>query len=199
MSKVINKAISALTTTPTSAPTPDTSSKPTSAPTTSAKRDRLRKQRIAQLHNNANTNGNSPRIRRRAQLATAAVRAAPPPMSTRARARSSIQSPTRRPGTTPGFAVVVMRQKRHWQGIIRLTCKTTQLENEVCQAMAVMDADTGKLLNYCQLMRSTSTKMHGVFLQQTNLDCLPIEWEDALKIQPTPSNSSTNMKYPKSK
>jgi hypothetical protein len=48
-----------------------------------------------------------------------------------------------------------MRQKRHWQGLIYLTHKITQLENEVHQAMAVMDADTGKLLNYCQLMQST--------------------------------------------
>ncbi len=47
MSKVINKAISALTTTPTSAPNPDTTSKPISAPTTSAKQDHLQKQRIA--------------------------------------------------------------------------------------------------------------------------------------------------------
>jgi hypothetical protein len=39
--------------------------------------------------------------------------------------------------------------------MIRLTCKITQLENEVHQAMAVMDADTGKLLNYCQLIEST--------------------------------------------
>jgi hypothetical protein len=63
MSKVINKVISTLTTMPTSAPTPDTTSKPTSVPTTSAKRDRLRKRRIAQLHNDANTTGNSPQIR----------------------------------------------------------------------------------------------------------------------------------------
>ncbi len=41
MSKVINKAISALTTMPASAPTPDTSSKPTNASTTSANQDRL--------------------------------------------------------------------------------------------------------------------------------------------------------------
>jgi hypothetical protein len=59
------------------------------------------------------------------------------------------------PSTTQGFAVVVMRQKRHRQGLIHLTCKITQLENEVYQAMAVMDADTGKLLNYRQLMQST--------------------------------------------
>ncbi len=39
---------------------------------------------------------------------------------------------------------------------MRLTCKITRLENEVHQAMAVMDADTGKLLNYCQLMQSTN-------------------------------------------
>ncbi len=113
MSKVINKAISALTTTPTSALTPDPTSKPTSAPTTSAKQDRLQKRRIARLRNNANTTGNSPQIRTRAQLATAAARAAPPAMSTRAQARSSIQPPTRQPGTTPGFAAAVTRQKWH--------------------------------------------------------------------------------------
>ncbi len=64
-----------------------------------------------------------PRIRTRAQLATAAARAAPPAMSTGARAQSSIQSPTWRPGTTPGFAAVVMRQKRHRRGMMRLTRK----------------------------------------------------------------------------
>jgi hypothetical protein len=155
MSKNINKAISALTTMPTSAPTPDTISKPTSAPTTSAKQDRLRKRRIARLHNNANTTSNSPQIRTWAQLAMVAARVAPPAMSTQAHARSSIQPPTWRPGTTQGFAAAVMRQKQHRQGMMHLTRKITQLENEVHQAMAVMDADTGKLLNYCQLMWST--------------------------------------------
>jgi hypothetical protein len=32
------------------------------------------------------------------------------------------------------------------------------MENEIHQAMAVMDADTGKLLNYRQLMGSTKHK-----------------------------------------
>ncbi len=76
-------------------------------------------------------------------------------MSTQARTWSSIQSPTWQPGTTPGFSAAVMRQKRHQQGMMRLTRKITQLENEVHQPMAVMDADTGKLLNYPQLMQST--------------------------------------------
>jgi hypothetical protein len=39
--------------------------------------------------------------------------------------------------------------------MVRLSRRITRLENEVNQAMAVMDADTGKLLNYRQLMRST--------------------------------------------
>jgi hypothetical protein len=39
--------------------------------------------------------------------------------------------------------------------MIHLRRKITRLENEVHQTMAVMDADTGKLLNYCQLMGST--------------------------------------------
>ncbi len=48
-----------------------------------------------------------------------------------------------------------MRQKRHQQGMMHLTRKITRLENEVHQAMAVMDADTGKLLNYRHLIQST--------------------------------------------
>jgi hypothetical protein len=48
-----------------------------------------------------------------------------------------------------------MRQQRHQRGMVRLTRRITRLENEVQHAMAVMDADTSKLLNYRQLMRST--------------------------------------------
>jgi hypothetical protein len=155
MSKVMNKTISALTTMPTSAPTPEQTSKPTSVTTTSAKQDCLQKQRIARLRHDTNTTGNSPQIRTQVQLAMAAARGAPPAMSTRAQARSSIQPPMQQPSTTPGFAVTVMRQKCHWREMIRLTRKITRLENEVHQAMAVMDADTGKLLNYCQLMATT--------------------------------------------
>ncbi len=42
--------------------------------------------------------------------------------------------------------------------MVRLTRRITQLENKVHQALAVMDADTGKLLNYRQLMRSAKYK-----------------------------------------
>jgi hypothetical protein len=39
--------------------------------------------------------------------------------------------------------------------MVRLSRRITRLENKFNQAMAVMDADTGKLLNYRQINRST--------------------------------------------
>jgi hypothetical protein len=41
---------------------------------------------------------------------------------------------------------------------VRLTCRITRLENEVHQAIAVMDKDTGKLLNYMKLTNSPKYK-----------------------------------------
>jgi len=73
-------------------------------------------------------------------------------MSTRSLARQTNNAlpPSRR----PGFMSADMRQQRHQHSMVRLSRCITQLENEVHQAMAVMDADTGKLLNYRQLTRS---------------------------------------------
>jgi hypothetical protein len=48
-----------------------------------------------------------------------------------------------------------MRQQRHQRGMVRLPRHITRQENKVQHAMAVMDADTGKLLNYRQLLKST--------------------------------------------
>ena len=124
---------------------------PTNMPTESAKRERIRKRRVVRLRNAATPTSTSPRARTRAQVATAATQIAPPAMSTRSRVQqSNVPPPSRR----PGFAAAVMRQKRHQRGMVRLSRRITRLENEVNQAMAVMDADTGKLLNYRQLMRS---------------------------------------------
>jgi hypothetical protein len=41
---------------------------------------------------------------------------------------------------------------------MQLTCRITRLENKVHQEMAVMDKDTGKLLNYRQLMNNPKYK-----------------------------------------
>ncbi len=51
-----------------------------------------------------------------------------------------------------------MKQQQHQCGFVQLTRCITRLENKVHQAMAVMDKDTGKLLNYRQLMNSPKYK-----------------------------------------
>ena len=113
------------------------------APTATTKRERMRLRRVTRLRNAVAPTSTSPQPRTRAQVATAAARVAPPAMSTRSRARQA-----------KGFAAAVMRQQRYQRGMVRLTRRITRLENEVNQAMAVMDADTGKLLNYRQLLRN---------------------------------------------
>jgi hypothetical protein len=47
-----------------------------------------------------------------------------------------------------------MNQQRQQRGCMWLTRRITSLENKVHLAMAVMDKDTGKLLNYRQLMNN---------------------------------------------
>jgi hypothetical protein len=52
----------------------------------------------------------------------------------------------------------------------RLLKRIEQMENELHEALEVMDAETGKVLNYRQLMQSRNIKKHGVNHQQTNLE-----------------------------
>jgi hypothetical protein len=51
-----------------------------------------------------------------------------------------------------------MKQQQHQCRFVRLAPRITRQENKVHQAMAVMDKDTGKLLNYRQLMNSPKYK-----------------------------------------
>jgi hypothetical protein len=62
------------------------------------------------------------------------------------------------PTPQPGFAAAVMKQQQHQRGLVQLTRCILQLENKVHQAMAVMDKETGKLLNYRQLMNRRKCK-----------------------------------------
>jgi hypothetical protein len=73
------------------------------------------------------------------------------------------------PTHQPGFATAVTKQQRHQCRIVQLTHRITRLENKVHEAMAVMNKDTGKLLNYRQLMNSPKYKKHGACQQPTNL------------------------------
>ena len=45
-----------------------------------------------------------------------------------------------------------------------------RMKNKVHQALAVIDKETGKLLNYCQLTRHPNTKQRGAHRPQKNLD-----------------------------
>jgi hypothetical protein len=51
-----------------------------------------------------------------------------------------------------------MKQQPQQRGLVQLTRCITRLENEVHLAIAVMDKDTDKLLNYKQLMNSPKYK-----------------------------------------
>jgi hypothetical protein len=62
------------------------------------------------------------------------------------------------PTHQPGYTAAVIKQQRHQRGFVRLKRHITRLENKFHQAMAVMDKNTGKLLNYRQLMNSPKYK-----------------------------------------
>ncbi len=51
-----------------------------------------------------------------------------------------------------------MKQQHQQRRLVRLTCRITRLENKVHLALAVMDKDMGKLLNYRQLINSPKYK-----------------------------------------
>ena len=57
----------------------------------------------------------------------------------------------------------------------RLTKLMSALEDEFHQAMAVVDNNSGKLLNYRQLLRHASYKISGAYHRQMNLDIWKME------------------------
>jgi hypothetical protein len=137
---------------PTNKPTaPPPTNKPTAPPTDSMRRECIQKRRAAWLRSTEPMINTSPCIQTQAQVATAAAWVAPPALSKCLHTRQSNLLP---PSRWPGFAAAVMQQQQHQRGMVQLTQCITQLENKVHQALAVMDANTGKLLNYRQLMRS---------------------------------------------
>ena len=94
-----------------------------------------------------------PASRTRSQLARAA--AAPPAMNTRQR-KTLLAIPLR---SKPRAALAATTARRNDRSQLRrLTRRIARAENEVMEAMAVMDATTGKMMNYRQLMRSPSHK-----------------------------------------
>ena len=130
----------------------------------SAKR-RKRKQRKSAT-NQAATIRSAPAYNTRASRAKATKEAAPVAARTRAKRPAStrvsrLHAPTvsTRNKKRREQALTAMKIKSSRRRYARrLTKKMDRLENEVQQALAVMDAESGKLLNYKQLIRSPKYK-----------------------------------------
>ncbi len=129
--------------------------KPTASPTDSVRWEQVRKRHAAWLQSADPTINTSPCIRTQAQVAMTAAQVAPLALSTHLHSRYATLPPL---SHHPGFAAAITRQQQHQHSMVCLTWCISQLENKVHQELAVMDADTGKLLNYRQLMRSMKYK-----------------------------------------
>ena len=120
-----------------------------------ARRERSRKRRVGIRQQATTTSDTTTWVRTRSQVATAAISNAPPAMGTRSRSRPSGTPP---PTSRTGSALAVKQQRKFRRGFANLTRRVSRLENEIHQAMAVMDNKTGQLLNYRQLMQSDKHK-----------------------------------------
>jgi hypothetical protein len=85
-----------------------------------------------------------------------------------------------------------MKQQGQQHGLVQLTRRITRLENEVHLAMAVMDKDRGKLLNYRQLMNNPKYKKTWSLLAANEFGKLAKASEGASKTPPTVLSSSLN-------
>ena len=149
MSAVDQQAVEFITPVPRVEPTNNTARIRTRA-------QQQRKKRKAKDIKRVATPTTAPANNTRAKVQAAIKAAEPPAARTRARTRiSKLKQPTaaytRR--SRGEAAAVVDTDKRKRRNNRRLSKRMERLENEVHQAMAVMDAETGKLLNYKQLMR----------------------------------------------
>jgi hypothetical protein len=88
-----------------------------------------------------------------------------------------------------------MKQQWHQHGLVHLTCHITQLENEVHQAIAVIDKDMGKLLNYRQLMNSPKYKKAWSLSAANEFGQSAMASEGAYRTLPTLSTLSSNTRY----
>ena len=127
--------------------------------TTQAIKKQRRRQQTAATAAITSSHG-LPACNTRAQKKVATVAAAPPASNTRARVRASqVRSPTpamRKP--RPGHTTLAENLKGNQQLRQLLAKQITRLENEVGQVMAVMDANSRKMLRYHQLIQHPKNK-----------------------------------------
>jgi hypothetical protein len=129
------------------------------ATTEAAQRECSWKRQVGTIQQATTTLSTSPHAR-------TAARDAPPSRGTQSKSRQ-----TGNPLSTSrtGFAAAVKQQRQYRQGFAWLTKKVSQMDNDIHQAMAVMDTDTGKLLNYRQLMQINKHKKAWSLLSAKNL------------------------------
>merc|ERR1712086_523713 len=103
-----------------------------------------------------------------AASARAAIAAARPAANTRSRRVSGLPQPTdvtmQRASTRPLERAMAAQQRRcnknrNKRKVRTMSKQIARMEDEVYQAMAVMDASTGKMLNYRQLRRDPKYKI----------------------------------------
>ena len=119
---------------------------------------------LAQIHRKPQIK-DGPATRTRSKLAAKAANSAPPATRTRSKKKSKLQQPTKVPNhlhptkssaaktTRQGIAHFVQEMCNNKKKLKKVHKKITKLENEVNQALAVMDKETGKMLNYRNLIR----------------------------------------------
>jgi hypothetical protein len=98
---------------------------------------------------------------RRVAAAHLAPKSTTPAAKTRSKTKSDAPPATRTRASTKniGSAAVVTKMNKTMCKYARgLTKKMEQIENKVHQAMAIIDKETGQLLNYRQLLRSAKYK-----------------------------------------
>ena len=117
-------------------------------PPTKSKASKLSRARARKATNSTN-NGPASRTRSKVKPPSANTRASKPSRVSRIPKPST--SSTKNNNTGTANAVMNMQSRR--RKFRRLTRRMERLENEVHEALAVMDKDTGKMLNYRQLLR----------------------------------------------
>jgi hypothetical protein len=181
---------------PISAPRDATITKPSHKPTTSvaesSKCKHQHKQQASRLRKAVPPTSPTTHIRTRAQVATAAVQVAPAYSNTCSCMRHSVMPPLM---CRPGYTAAVMKQQCQQCRRVRLICRITRLENEVHLAMAVMDKDTGKLLNYRQLMNNPKYKKAWSLSAANKFRQLANGIGGGIKTPPTLLSSSPNTRY----
>ena len=134
-------------------------------------------------------NNDGPASQTRSKMAAKAIESAPPATRTQSKQfKSKLQQPTKVPNhlrptkasaaktTRQGKAHLVQKMFNNKRKLKKVHKKIARLENEVHQALAVMDKETDKILNYRNLNDYQNTESYGHDHPLMNSDDLRMAW-----------------------